>query len=90
MELEDYGVISANAIPVWGQMASVGYSIYKFVNFLSGLNQDDGIGKISLTCSPNSSPKFCVGQHTVKSKFNGVDTDSRGDYDLTFTVEEIK
>ena len=79
MELEAYGVISANAIPVWGQMASVGYSIYKFVNFLSGLNQDDGIGKISQTCSQNTTTKFCVGQHTLKSKFNGVDADSKGE-----------
>jgi hypothetical protein len=69
-------------------VALAAYSIYKFVGFLANVNPDDGIGIIKEVCSAQNN--FCTGERAFKSKFNGIDQDSTGDYDMLIRVSEIR
>ena len=43
---------------------------------------------IKQVCS--SQNNFCLGEHAFRSKYNGIDADSAGDYDLLVRVNEMK
>lgn len=81
-------IFGSQSVPGWGQVALAAYSIYRFVGFLANVNPDDGIGIIKELCS--SQNNFCIGERVFKSKFNGIDQDSTGDYDMLIRVTEIK
>lgn len=78
----------AQVIPGLGQAYAIGYALYKVFDFITSIkNPDDGIGIISETCSAKNN--FCVGTHAYKSKFNGIDADSAGDFWMAINVKEI-
>ena len=82
-------IAAKTVIGAIGGYAAAAYGLYEFIDYLADYNPDDGIGIIQIDCSANMNPHFCLGTHTYKSVSNGVDSDSKGDYDLTITVEEI-
>lgn len=78
----------AQSIPYLGQAYAIGYALYKAFDFITNVkNPDDGIGIISETCSAQNN--FCVGTHAYKSKFNGIDSDSVGDFWMAINVRQI-
>jgi hypothetical protein len=78
----------AQAIPGLGQAYAIGYALYKVFDFITSIkNPDDGIGMISERCSAQNN--FCVGTHAYKSKSNGIDADSAGDFWMAINVKEI-
>jgi len=81
-------IFGSQTVPGWGQVALAAYSIYKFVGFLANVNPDDGIGIIKEVCSAQNN--FCTGERVFKSRFNGNDQDSTGDYDMLIRVSEIR
>jgi hypothetical protein len=66
------------------------YSVFKFVGFLANVNPDDGIGIIKEVAGGSAQNNFCVGERVFKSKFNGNDQDSIGDYDMLIRVTEVR
>jgi hypothetical protein len=76
----------AQSIPVLGQAYAIGYALYKVFDLITAANPDDGIGIIHETCSAQNN--FCVGTHKYQSKFNGIDSDSIGDYWMAINVKE--
>ena len=78
----------AQSIPGLGQAYAIGYALYKVFDFITSIkNPDDGIGIISETCSAKNN--FCVGTHAYKSKSNGIDADSAGDFWMAINVKQI-
>jgi LGFP repeat len=78
----------AQSIPGLGQAYAIGYALYKAFDFITSIkNPDDGIGIISEKCSAQNN--FCVGTHAYKSEFNGIDSDSAGDFWMAINVKEI-
>ena len=59
-----------------------------FSRIFGGLNHDDGIRLVAVRYT--AADNFGLGSHDEISQYNGVNSDSKGDYNLRFRIEEVQ